>query len=44
MIRTATSPTLLEDTAQLDAVLVTEGWQTLLTFARETARTFLTSL
>lgn len=41
LIRTLSSPTLLEDLTQLDAVLATEGWQTLMTFTRESARAFL---
>jgi nuclear protein localization family protein 4 len=40
LIRTLSSPTLLKDITQLDAVLATEGWQTLMTFTRESARTF----
>lgn len=40
LIRTVSSPTLLEDLAQLDAVLATEGWQTLMTFTRESARAY----
>jgi len=38
LMRTLSSPTLLEDLTQLDAVLATEGWQTLMTFTRESAR------
>lgn len=38
LMRTASSPSLLEDTNQLDALLATEGWQTLMTFTREHAR------
>lgn len=41
LIRTLSSPTLLEDITQLDAVLATEGWQTLMTFTRESARMFI---
>ncbi|EGO02804.1 hypothetical protein SERLA73DRAFT_119835 [Serpula lacrymans var. lacrymans S7.3] len=37
LIRTVTSPTLLEDTTSLDALLATDGWQTLMTFTRESA-------
>lgn len=37
IIRTLSSPTFLEDITQLDAVLATEGWQTLMTFTRESA-------
>jgi hypothetical protein len=41
LVRTLSSPTLLEDLTQLDAILATEGWQTLMTFTRESARTLL---
>ena len=41
LIWTLSSPTLLEDLTQLDAVLATEGWQTLMTFTRESARALL---
>lgn len=41
IIRTLSSPTFLEDITQLDAVLATEGWQTLMTFTRESARALL---
>ena len=41
LIRTVTSPQLLEDPSVLDALLKTDGWQTLVTFARESAREFL---
>jgi len=37
LVRTATSPRLLEDPSVLDALMKTDGWQTLLTFARESA-------
>ncbi|KAF5374904.1 hypothetical protein D9758_000481 [Tetrapyrgos nigripes] len=37
LIRTVSSPTLLEDSSQLDPLLATEGWQTLMTFTRESA-------
>jgi hypothetical protein len=40
LVRTATSPRLLEDPSVLDALMKTDGWQTLLTFARESAREF----
>jgi nuclear protein localization protein 4 homolog len=40
LMRTVTSPSLLEDLSQLDALFATEGWQTLLTFAREVAREY----
>ncbi|KAF7339992.1 hypothetical protein MVEN_01916900 [Mycena venus] len=35
MMRIVTSPTLLEDLSQLDPLLATEGWNTLMTFTRE---------
>lgn len=38
MMRTASSPNLLEDVKLLDPLIATEGWQTLMTFARESAR------
>jgi nuclear protein localization protein 4 homolog len=41
LIQTLSSPTLLEDLTQLDAVLGTEGWQTLMTFTRESAREWI---
>ncbi|KAK0465250.1 NPL4 family-domain-containing protein [Desarmillaria tabescens] len=37
LMRTVTSPTLLEDVSQLDPLLTTEGWHTLMTFTRESA-------
>ncbi|KAF8446167.1 NPL4 family-domain-containing protein [Boletus edulis BED1] len=37
LMRTATSPRLLEDPSVLEAFMKTEGWQTLITFARESA-------
>jgi nuclear protein localization family protein 4 len=37
-IQTASSPNLLEDVIRLDPLLATDGWQTLMTFAREHAR------
>ncbi|KAF9243896.1 NPL4 family-domain-containing protein [Melanogaster broomeanus] len=36
-MRTATSPRLLEDPSLLDGLMKTDGWQTLMTFAHETA-------
>ena len=39
-MRTASSPNLLVDATQLDALFATEGWQTLMTFARESAREY----
>ncbi|KAJ7275414.1 NPL4 family-domain-containing protein [Mycena haematopus] len=36
MMRVVTSPNLLEDLSQLDPLLATEGWRTLMTFTRET--------
>ncbi|KAF8506893.1 polyubiquitin-tagged protein recognition complex Npl4 component [Russula emetica] len=41
LIRVATSPNMENDSAVLDALLETESWQTLATFARESARTSL---
>lgn len=41
LIRVATSPNIENDPAVLDALLETESWQTLATFARESARTSL---
>jgi hypothetical protein len=41
LIRVATSPNMENDPAVLDALLETESWQTLATFARESARTSL---
>ena len=38
LLRVATSPTLKEDGAVLDSLLMTESWQTLITFAQEIAR------
>ncbi len=43
LIKVASSPTLLEDISQLDPLLATEGWQTLMTFARESAREWLSN-
>lgn len=40
-LRAASSPNLLEDPSILDAVITTDGWQTLMTFTREMARTYL---
>ncbi|KIM67089.1 hypothetical protein SCLCIDRAFT_1210569 [Scleroderma citrinum Foug A] len=39
LLRIVTSPTLTEDRKSLDALIKTEGWQTLVTFARESALT-----
>jgi hypothetical protein len=41
LIRVATSLNIDDDPAILDALLETESWQTLATFARESARTSL---
>jgi nuclear protein localization family protein 4 len=38
MMRTVSSPDLLEDAKNIDPVLSTESWQTLMTFTRESAR------
>jgi len=37
-MHTVSSPHLLEDAKNIDPVLSTEGWQTLMTFTRESAR------
>ncbi|KAI6005167.1 NPL4 family-domain-containing protein [Pisolithus orientalis] len=37
LLRAATSPSLVEDSRSLDALMKTEGWQTLITFAHESA-------
>ncbi|KAJ7693672.1 NPL4 family-domain-containing protein [Mycena rosella] len=43
MMRIVTSPTLLEDLIQLDPLLATEGWNTLMTFTRESGSGATTS-
>ncbi|KAG8220005.1 NPL4 family-domain-containing protein [Butyriboletus roseoflavus] len=43
LIRTATLPQLLEDPSVLDALVKTDGWQTLITFARESALIYPTA-
>jgi hypothetical protein len=40
LMRIVTSPTLLEDLSQLDPLLATEGWNTLMTFTRESGCAF----
>jgi nuclear protein localization protein 4 homolog len=37
-MRAVSSPNVLEDVTLLDPLLATDGWQTLMTFAREHAR------
>ena len=37
-MRTASSPNLLQDITILDPVLASDSWQTVVTFARESAR------
>ncbi|KAF5384003.1 hypothetical protein D9757_006992 [Collybiopsis confluens] len=37
LMRVVTSPTLMGDPSQLDPLLATDGWQTLMTFTRENA-------
>ena len=37
-MRTVSSPRLLEEAKNIDQVLGTEGWETLMTFTRESAR------
>ena len=44
MIRAASQPNLLEDAKLLDPLIATEGWQTLMTFTRESARKYFPSL
>lgn len=39
LMRTVSRQDLVEEPSALDALLVTEGWQTLMTFTRESART-----
>lgn len=39
----ATSPTLMRDSSQLDPLLATDGWQTLMTFTRENGCEFVLS-
>lgn len=38
LTKVASSPALLEDVSLLDPLMATEGWQTLMTFVRESAR------
>lgn len=40
LMQIATSTTLMSDPSQLDPLLATDGWQTLMTFTREHAREF----
>ncbi|KAE9395934.1 polyubiquitin-tagged protein recognition complex, Npl4 component [Gymnopus androsaceus JB14] len=40
LMQVATSPNLMTDPSQLDPLLATDGWQTLMTFTRENAREF----
>lgn len=44
LMKTASSPDLLEDVTLLDSLLVTDGWQTLMTFAREAARKYFAAI
>lgn len=39
-MHTVSSPRLLEDAKNIDPVLKTEGWETLMTFTRESARKY----
>ena len=41
MMHTVSSPNLLEDAKNIDPVLATDSWQTLMTFTRESSREFL---
>jgi hypothetical protein len=38
IMRTVSSPNLLDKATNIDPVLATDGWQTLLTITRESAR------
>ena len=38
MMHTVSSPNLLEDAKNIDPVLETDSWQTLMTFTRESSR------
>lgn len=38
MMHTVSSPNLLEDAKNIDPVLATDSWQTLMTFTRESSR------
>ena len=40
LLRVATSPNLKDNGDILDELLMTESWQTLITFAQETVREF----
>ena len=40
LLRVATSPNLKDNGDILDGLLMTESWQTLITFAQETVREF----
>ena len=40
MMRTVSSPNLLEDATNIDPILETGSWQTLMTFTRESSREF----
>lgn len=41
MMRTVSSSDLLEDAKNINPVLATDSWQTLMTFTRESGREFL---
>ena len=41
MMHTVSSPNLLEDAKNIDPVLATDSWQTLMTFTRESGRKLL---
>ena len=41
MMHTVSSPNLLEDAKNIDPVLETDSWQTLMTFTRESSRELL---
>lgn len=43
-MRVVSMPNLLEDASALDVLFATDGWQTLMTFTRETARELINRL
>ncbi|KAJ6575504.1 NPL4 family-domain-containing protein [Mycena sp. CBHHK59/15] len=44
LMRIVTSPNLMEDLSQLDPLLATEGWNTLMTFTRESGGMYFVTL
>jgi len=41
MMRTLSTPNLIDNAKNIDPILKTDGWQTLMTFTRESAREYL---